>query len=389
MAFLCLRISSVVQLLTSVPGALPRATRPLLDVGLVLLFTAHSTVLALRLRRHRGWTRSLAWTDVAVGCVVLLGQAAITAPTDRLDTWDAWGYAVTLSCAMAAGVGLRRLREMLVASLLLMGCYLWESVLMGQVAQWSTAVTNSVAYVAFAAAGWVSARYLRRFGADADTYREQAAAMAATAEGERHRRLLHDQATVLAMLSQDVADPDLLAALRRQAASGASRISSFLHGSPHPTDAGTLGGSIRSAAEDFTDLPLTVNVDLVDDLPVDPQVAVAVREAITTLLHNVRVHAQATTCVLHADTEGTAFEVTVRDDGVGFDPGTSLAAGRTTGGGFGLSRQVVEPLRHLGIAVEVTSSPGAGTTITLTGRTAGTTAPVADPGDYRGPPRDS
>ncbi len=383
MAFLCLRVSSVVQLLTSVPGALPRATRPLLDVGLVLLFTMHTTVLALRLRRQRGWTRSLAWTDVAVGCVVLLGQVAITAPDDRLDTWDAWGYAVTLSCAMAAGVGLRRLREMLVASLLLMGCYLWESVLMAQVPQWSTAVTNSVAYVAFAAAGWVSARYLRRFGADADTYREQAAALAATAEGERHRRLLHDQATVLSLLSQDVTDPDLLVALRRQAASGASRISSFLHGSTYPADTGTLGGNIRSAAEGFTDLPLTVNVDLVDDLPVDPQVAVAVQEAISTLLHNVRVHAKATTCVLHADTEGAAFEITVHDDGVGFDPATSAAAGRATGGGFGLSRQVIEPLRRLGISVEVTSRPGAGTTITLTG----TTAPgTSDPGDHRGPP---
>lgn len=364
LGFLCLRAVNVVQLVASLPGGLARSTRPTLDAALVALFCAETAILTVYLRRGRVWTPPLVWCDVAVGCVVLIGQSAVTAPTDRLDTWDAWGYAVTLSCALAAGVGLRHRRQVLTAAVALMACYLWESLLVGQVTQWSTAATNSVGYLAFATAGWVTAGYLRRMGRDADQFREQVGVLAARAEAERHRRLLHDQATVLGLLSRDVTDPRLLDALRRQAASGASRINSFLEGRPQIGDGRTLGAGIRLAALEFTDLPLTVNVDLVDALVVDEEVGAAVRSAVTTLLHNVRLHSQASSCVVHADGDAQAgsWEIVVTDDGNGFEINTTEG----TRAGFGLRGQVVEPLNELGVRVHLASSPGVGTTVTLT-----------------------
>jgi hypothetical protein len=73
---------------------------------------------------------------------------------DLMWSWNAWGYAVTLSCAMAAGVGLRRRTHTVLAAGALMSCYLLSTVeLTGSVCRLNTDATNSLSYVASDAFG--------------------------------------------------------------------------------------------------------------------------------------------------------------------------------------------------------------------------------------------
>lgn len=362
-AFLGLRAVNVVQLVASLPTGLAQSPHRWLDVLMVCAFLTETAALAVvGLRRSSlRWPR-LVWADVTLGCVLLLGQPLISSP-NLILSWDAWGYAVTLSCAMAAGFALRTRAQTVVAGAALMGCYLLVTVQQsGSLDQWSTAGTNSLSYVAFAGLGRAMSGYLRRLGADSDQARDRVAAVAAEVETERHRGLLHDQATVLHLLSQNPTDPGLQAALRQQAAAGASRIAAFMSGTSGPDVAvGTLGAAVRSAVAEFADLPLTCTVDLADDVAVPAPVAEAVHGAVTTLLHNVRCHAHAANCVVHADADRAtrSWEILVRDDGNGFCPETTLR-------GYGLARQVVAAMAGIGVEVTVLSAPGEGTTITLT-----------------------
>ena len=119
------------------------------------------------------------------------------------------------------------------------------------------------------------------------------------------------------------------------------------------------GSAIARALAGFEDLPLEQALDLGADVLLNPERDIAVEQAVSTILHNVRVHARASSVFVHADTDGKHWEVMVRDDGVGFE-----AAGST---GFGLGVQVTKCLADLGVATEIESEPGLGTTVTLRG----------------------
>ena len=187
----------------------------------------------------------------------------------------------------------------------------------------------------------------------------EAARNAGQLERDRHRVLLHDQATVLQLLSRGEHDPDLDLALRRQAAVGAAEIRVFMTGRRKDRPgARDLAAVVRGAAAPFTDLPLTLNLELGDEVIMDPSVATALARAVATVLHNVRVHADAQSVVVHADSVDQEWEVVVRDDGVGFDP-------ELTALGFGLSEQVRRAMFELGCRVRIESAVGEGTTVTL------------------------
>ena len=72
----------------------------------------------------------------------------------------------------------------------------------------------------------------------------------------------------------------------------------------------------------------------------------------------MRTHSAAPSATIHAVGSGTWFEVTVRDDGIGFDPATTTP-------GYGLSRQVRGACSAQGIDVTIDSTPGEGTAVTL------------------------
>ena len=361
LAFVTLRAFDVLQLVLATPSSLSRSPAAGLDAALIVAFIGWSSLLCLVLVRRRRFDEPrLVWVDVAMATVILAATHWFTQPGDRFSSWAAWGYAVTLSVAVGAGVGLRRWWQTLTAVAILTGVYLVVT-LSGATrgSQVATTLTNSLSYLMFAVVIRFPAGYMRRLAADADAARGEAARLAQNAERERHRLMLHDHAAVLALLAQPELSPELADAARAQAASGATRVRRFL--ADEPEQSTELGERLSTVVAEFPDLNIELNTDQVTrDIPGD--VVGTVADAVRTLLHNVRRHAAATQVVVYAATPPGGWEVQVSDDGHGFDP-------VRTPEGFGLAQQVRATVRDRGGDVEVVSAPGEGTSVRLSGPT--------------------
>ena len=365
--FLGQRALALAQLAAALPAALAAANRPGLDAVLAALFLLESAALATVVVR-RGAYRSvrLAAGDVAFGVALLLAEAA-TVPLDgRFTSWAGWAFPVSLGAAAGAAIAMPRLRQVVVSVTCLVVAYLAVTLVPATSGdQASTAITNVLAYVGFAAVLRGLSGYLRRLARTADSAREEAAWFAAYVERARHRQLLHDQASVLAMLSGPVEDR-LAVPLRRQAAEGAARIRWFLSNddaAPPPYDGRpgqlSLRQQVLATCDAFADLPVVLNIDLLAEEP-PAKVTVALVDALATLLHNVRRHALAREVVVRVESDDGEWELVVSDDGVGFDP-------ETTPLGYGLRQQVTGTLTALGARVSVVSEPAGGTTVRASG----------------------
>jgi PAS domain S-box-containing protein len=124
------------------------------------------------------------------------------------------------------------------------------------------------------------------------------------------------------------------------------------------TDA-ELGDLLRLLGNAFTgrtNIPAQVTVVGQGVLPADVQVAIyrVCQEA----LNNVAKHAGASLVEIHLRHEDTAIELSIRDDGQGFDPE------QTTSGHYGLS-MMHERAQGVGAQLSVTSQPGHGTELTV------------------------
>jgi len=86
-------------------------------------------------------------------------------------------------------------------------------------------------------------------------------------------------------------------------------------------------------------------------------------QAARELLVNVVKHADASTATVSVERDGQQVRVAVEDDGKGFKATDPLQQARTAGG-FGLF-SIHERLDHLGGQLQITSSPGKGTRVTL------------------------
>ncbi|GAA1902792.1 hypothetical protein GCM10009814_35230 [Lapillicoccus jejuensis] len=298
--------------------------------------------------------------DLVGAAVVLVLMPVVVGPNQLIGSSTAWGYPFALTAVVLMAILLPR-TETLGWAVVLTVVYVVssQSGLITRPKPWTVGV-NAGGIVGFAVLLSALVGFLRRLGAAADTTVRSAAQIAAEEERDRARRLLHDHAALLAVLADRVDD----AALRRQSRGAANEIVGFLAGPAgwDPIPDGTLADVVRESAEPFGDLPLTVTVELATRTPLSAEQADAVAGAVTTLLHNVRAHADARSVVVHADVDdaGTSWEVTVRDDGVGFDPAT-------TPRGFGLARQVVGAAERAGLHVTVDSAPGEGTLVRLQG----------------------
>ncbi|WP_030464675.1 ATP-binding protein [Kitasatospora sp. NRRL B-11411] len=399
-AFVLMRAGTLLEILPAAPRGTARATDPVLDGLLMAVALAQSLamcVVAVRRRQYPagGW----AWADVAVAMAVLLAQPWYLAPEDWVGTWTAWGGALSVNAVFGAAIGLPTRGQTAAATAAVAVAYAVPGVVLSH-AHASTAASNLIGYLVFAVAARSSATFVRRLGRDADEARRQAAVLAAEAERDRHRLLLHDQITIMRLLAEPGLEPGLVEVLRRQAAAGAARVRHFLEQSDAdltgacPADGGRADGGradggradggraedglpagerpevmlaelVRQAGEGFTDLPIDYAVDLAADVPVPPAVAGPLRAALATVLHNVRAHAAAGQVVVHADAPPGLgrWEVSVRDDGRGFDQARRPL-------GFGLRVQVSRALAEVGVESEIRSAPGAGTVVLLRGRPA-------------------
>lgn len=366
---LAVRATFVVQLVLSLSEGFSRSSQPPVFAALAAAMIVESVLFGLVLWRGQAIRPIAAAADVCFVAVALALEPLYSTPADRVGTWVAWGFGAAVVAALSAGAGLCRPLHVGVAALTLSVVYLAVSLpaTRGR-GMTGTALTNSFAMLGFAAASWVIARFIRDLALIADEARAEAAAVARNAELERQRMLLHDQATVLNWLSRTGLDPAMEVALRDQAGRASQQIKAFLaaeRSAVRPIT-GTDGQPllrdvVATVAGEFHDLPLTLNVDLVGDQPLDRHVGAALAAAVRTLLHNVRRHAKASSVVIHGDQLcGGRWEMTVQDDGVGFD--TSAAAL-----GYGLRVQAGEALHAAGLAVAVDSAPGEGTKVAITG----------------------
>lgn len=127
-----------------------------------------------------------------------------------------------------------------------------------------------------------------------------------------------------------------------------------------------LRAVVSATCDRFLDLPMRLNVDLAEGAHIDAAQAAALDQALASLLLNVRDHADAESVVVHADAPpagdgGTQmWVVTLHDDGVGFEVSAASM-------GVGLRQVVVGEMRRRGMDVTISSTPGVGTTVTLTG----------------------
>lgn len=385
--FLGVRVVNLAQLGISLPAALRHTTSPVLFCTVLAGYLVESVLLAVVTVRARAYRDPrLGCADIATAVAVLLVQPWFIAPQDTTGSWTAWGFACTLGSACGAAIVFDRRRATAYAVLALTAAYLAGSLPIALPSERSTVISNGFSYAGFALLTRLLVGYLRRLARDAELARRAAAESAAETarlrERERQRTLLHDNISVLSLLARPDLPPELAEPLRRQATVLARKVRAFIDANsdraPQPADEPRperrgLAEVVRSAAEGFWDLPITFNLDLADGVVLARTTAAAVEAAMATLLHNVRLHADASSVVLHADINqgGSEWELTVRDDGCGFDP----AAVRT---GYGLRVQVTQTLTRHRIRVDVDSFPGDGTTITLHGPLEATHDPAHD-----------
>jgi signal transduction histidine kinase len=376
--FLGVRIVGLIQLGVALPTALVHTTSLPLFVAVLVGYVAESVSIAVAVLRDGAYRSARwGWTDTTVAALVLLSQPAFIASADSTGSWTAWGFALTLSSAVGAAIVFPRRRDIALAVTVLPGCYLLASLPAGAPGQMrTTMISNAFAYVGFAVLTRLLVGYLRRLGADVESARRaasEAAAKAARLEERDHQRvLLHDNIGVLHLLADPDLPPTLAEPLRTQATSLANRVRAFLNDPISGTqtaasaaglsDGRTLIDVVHAAAADFGDLPLDISVDLATGIVLPPAAANALQKALATLLANVRLHARADNVVVHGDADQTQgeWEITVRDDGCGFDTAT-------TPRGFGLRVQVEQTLETQHISAHVHSVPGDGTVITLRG----------------------
>lgn len=122
-----------------------------------------------------------------------------------------------------------------------------------------------------------------------------------------------------------------------------------------------LRASLQQLAADLrgrTGIAVTVSEQGLDG-PLHPELKAAVFRIVQEALTNVRRHAHATEAAVLLQRQGATLEVTIRDDGIGFDPATAKGARL---GLLGMQ----ERARALGGRLTVQSAPNDGTTVLLT-----------------------
>merc|ERR1711969_176876 len=124
-----------------------------------------------------------------------------------------------------------------------------------------------------------------------------------------------------------------------------------------PADDALAAAIERLAARFRAEVGLAIDVEVAAGVDLDREQQVVLLRCLQEALANVRKHARATLVVVTVAPHGEGIGMTVRDDGVGFDP----SAART---GFGLGG-ISDRATLAGGSVEVDSVPGRGSVLTI------------------------
>ena len=333
---------------------------------LVTLVALVFSVALLVVANHRGRIPA-AWgyCDLAIALTSMV-VVLLIAPDEWVSgSWHNWTNAYVARSATFMPAWQPSIRGPVIVGLLASATYIGANGLRLP-DQWLRNIENAVDFPVYVVTAAVFAHFARRAAAVADANRARAIELG-THEGlTRYQHQVHNATGLLAQLSRPDTSTDLLASLRGQAAEESNRLRLEVLQAPGPAaeaapeDGQALTAVVWDACARFTGLPLAVSTALGRSVRLTSDEAGAVQAALVALLYNVQFHARADEVTLHTDGWKGGWEVTVADDGVGFDP----AATRY---GFGLATQVVESLARHDITVTIDSRRGEGTCITLRG----------------------
>ncbi|MBV1851317.1 ATP-binding protein [Catellatospora sp. NEAU-YM18] len=325
---------------------------------------ASIVVSAVTLVRRRPLGAAACTADFALACALLVAGPLVLVSGERFGTWVAYQPGYALSIIITAS-GVRSLALWIGGLLGVVVCYAvyLDGDIGGNMAP--TALGNVLTFVVYALVTRMFFGYARRIAHDADTSRAQAAELARREEERRAQLMMHNGVAVLRLLTEPGTDADR-ARLLDLAEVELRRMRSYLRGRASGAEgAGSAGSRVPLAAliqrvcDRFADLNVDALLDLGAGLEVPGAQAEALERALESLLLNVRGHARADQVVVHLDQGADgAWTLTVRDDGVGFDPASVTA-------GVGLREVVVGELKLRGLDVEVESAVGEGTTVTI------------------------
>jgi signal transduction histidine kinase len=303
--------------------------------------------------------------------VLVLASRILAAPGSPFLEQAAYVMAVPAAAAWAAWS--RRFVVPVPLLLMILGTGAWHPA-------GDLAVEQLVAALPTVIVGGAAARFMRagarQADADADRLSQQMAAQdAALAAEEAERRVanaVHDD--VLSVLrAVAVTDQPLpwsvLVVKARQAQAALAR-----RARPDRRGSADLGSALhRQATESTPELDIRWRVDRGLEVLAAP--AEALSGAAGEALRNVAAHAAVREAEVTARGDGSGgVEVTISDNGAGFDPAQVGLLSR------GLRNSVLGRLRDAGGNAEVSSSPGQGTTVVLTWRPAGQSgAEAVDP----------
>ncbi|GAB3741053.1 sensor histidine kinase [Microlunatus parietis] len=368
-----IRLGTVAQMVPSVH--LGVATSPNGTAYLLCWLAAAGaavTVSVLTLVRRRPLGTVGAVIDFALACGQLLLGPLVLAPGDRLGTWVTYQSANALSVIYTES-GVRQ-RSVWVGGLVgVIVCYVvyLGSELGGD--QTFNAVGNVLTFVVYALIARMFFGFTRRIASDADASRARAAELARREEERRARLTMHNGVALMRLLTEPGTD-DSRRRLIDQAEVELRRMRAYLRGRgpAEPDRVEGAGSTVRLAAmitkvcDRYADLNVDALLDLGTGLELPAEQAEALERALDSLLLNVRQHARADGVVVHLD-QGTdgSWRLTVRDDGVGFDPASAAE-------GIGLRDVVLGELRRRGLDVSIDSASGAGTTVTISSGTSPT-----------------
>jgi signal transduction histidine kinase len=322
----------------------------ILLIGAALLVTMSYSVL-LAIRPGSSVHPVAVVIELLVGAALLVGGAFVQDGGQSQSLGSAWPLVGPLAAGLVfgpqiglgAGLGLGVARGL-------------SGMLGGRSVSSVSVLSSAVLYgLAGGVWGWVAAR-LRRSARTVALLAEVESSLAVARERENVARTLHDGVLqTLAVVQRRSSDPDLAALARRQEL----ELRAYLFGREPAVD---LVASLREVAARHEEVMGTrVTVVCPDDLGhVGSELIEAMRGAVTEALTNAAKHGRATNVTIFVEgTDGGVF-VSVKDDGVGFDPDA-------TDDGVGLARSIRARMREIGGRVEVESRPGSGAEVRLWG----------------------
>lgn len=374
-----LRVGTLVQMAPSAASGVAASPSPTLYALTWALAAVTSIGVCVRVLRSRAAPDGgLVAVDVAVGLALLVAGTVTVVPEARLGTWEGFQPAYALSVLLSASAVHRGAAWFGALAVVMTGCVMYLEDALPVVGLPSVA-GHLLTYVVLGVVGRGAVLYVRRMAEDADRVRLLAAELARRDEERRAQAVMHNGAAVMSLLAQPDLTPELRTHLLQQAGAEAVHLRTYLRGGPGRGGApgSSLPEALAASCAQFPDLPVEHALELATPVTLPVEHQSALQRALTSMLLNVRAHADARLVVVDLEVSGPdgqqTWLLTVHDDGRGFEVGPGSF-------GVGLGHLVVGELSRLGMAVDITSRPGEGTTIRVEGTVAGrteVTVPVA------------